>query len=161
MGKAEQGDVGTKTIVALDPGGTTGITIWKDLGLGEQVWFNLHLGPDEHHKELADLLEREQTQDFTVVCESFEFRQGKQRAGIVLVSKEYIGVVKYLARERNFPVVFQTAGLAKGFVSDEKLKAMGLYQRGMRHANDATRHLVTYRVQRLHHNYLINDWKVL
>lgn len=160
-----------KRIVALDPGGTTGVVSWTFGGWrdpatqdtsGPPEYFVSQIGPQEHHEELFGFLELQCTDDYTVVCESFEFRQGKQRAGINLVSKEYIGVVKLFAQQRpQVRLIGQTAAQAKGFVTDEKLKAMGLYAPGHRHAMDAMRHLITYRVQRLHHHSLIESWKNL
>lgn len=155
-------------IVALDPGGTTGWAMWEEGPLTLQSHstsdrFNCgQIGPDEHHKQLWDFLGTMQTHDFTIVCESFEFRQGKQRHNINLMSKEYIGVAKLFAAERmDTPVVFQTAALGKGFVSDAKLKAMGLYHPGHKHAMDAIRHLVYYMVIKEHRRDLIESWKDL
>jgi hypothetical protein len=151
----------TKTIIALDPGGTTGWAMWRDnhFTCGQ-------IGPAEHHLALYEFLGREQTGELTVVCESFEFRQGKQRANIVLDSKEYIGVVKLFHEEQindgqDVKLHFQTAGQAKSFVSDEKLRKMGLYHTGMKHAMDAMRHLVTYMVNKERRYDLIESWKNL
>jgi hypothetical protein len=36
------------------------------------------------------------------------------------------------------------AGLAKGFATDDKLKAWGFWQPGQRHARDAIRHALNF-----------------
>lgn len=155
-----------KRIVALDPGGTTGWAMWQDRPLMEDAglwnYFTIgQMGPEPHHEDLYASLELWHVSDYTIVCESFEFRQGKQRHNIVLDSKEYIGVVKLLQQQRNIPVVFQTAALGKGFVTDDKLKVMGLWYPGKKHAMDAMRHLIYYMVTKRGHKDLIASWKDL
>jgi hypothetical protein len=164
-----------KRIEALDPGGSTGWARWQDQPMPyDPPWDHFtcgQIGPHQHHEELYDHLCSEQTDDFTVVSESFEFRQGQQKPNIVLVSREYIGVAKLFCAQRNVrPVVLQTAGLAKGFIPDKpegglpanaKLKVMGLYVPGKPHANDAMRHLIYYMVNTLGHRHLIKSWKDL
>jgi hypothetical protein len=150
-------------ILGLDPGGTTGWCLATFKEDGSVRWNYNQLGPEPHHDELFSLLEAFDAPNFHVVCESFEFRQGKQRQGIVLDSCEYIGVVKLFAQQRpGTPVVFQTAGAAKGFVSNDKLRAMELWKGvAWKHAMDATRHVVTYAVTRLKRYDLIESWKGL
>lgn len=150
-----------RRIVALDPGGTTGWATYDDFNGADS--FSLgQLEGDDHHLQLYDFLGHMQVQNFVVVCESFEFRQNRQRDNINLMSREYIGVTKLFAQERmGRPVVFQTAAMAKGFVTDEKLKAMGLWWRGKRHGMDAMRHLIYYMVNRERRHDLIQSWKGL
>jgi hypothetical protein len=152
-------------IIALDPGGTTGIAVCDVRIIKpdylEYDWNWYELGPHEHHKELFDFLKVNTVgfkSDFTIVCESFEFRQNRQRDNINLMSREYIGVVKLYHKMYGVPVVFQTAGAAKGFVSDDKLKVMGLYQKSSKHERDATRHLIYYMVNKLGRSDLIEKW---
>ena len=136
-------------IVALDPGGTTGWATWHggNLLLGGQGFNSGQMGPSEHHEELYDFLSFEQTQDFQVVTESFEYRQ-QQRPTVVLISKEYIGVAKlWIAkRQKRGRIVEQTAGKVKPFWTDDKVKKLGLWNSGQQHANDAMRHLLHYMV---------------
>lgn len=153
----------TGTVVALDPGGTTGYAVWH----GGQSFYHGQMGPDEHHHDLWNYLAKLKTaggdEDLTIVCESFEFRQNRQRDNIELISKEYIGVVKLFRESYHTPVVFQTAALGKGFITDEKLKAMGIWKvtMGERHARDAYRHLYFYLINRLKHYEFMETWKDL
>jgi hypothetical protein len=141
-------------LVAFDPGGTTGICTWQD-----GVWSLSQIGPGPHYLGLWDRLHL--LRPDTIICESFEFRQSKQRDNINLISREYIGVVRLFGILYDTPVVFQTASAAKSFVSDEKLKVMGLYEVGQRHANDATRHMVLYLVTKMKHTDLVESWRNL
>lgn len=151
----------TMRVIALDPGGTTGWATYTEYTDREPEWACAHIGPEEHHVDLYEFLEIQHCRNTTVVCESFEFRQNRQRDNINLMSREYIGIVKLFGKQRNVPVVFQTAGLAKGFVTDEKLKKMGLWAPGHKHAMDARRHLVYYMVNKLRRHDLVESWKDL
>ena len=131
------------SVVALDPGGTTGVAILSARG----VLVAEHL-TGEHHKDLWNLLQ--DIDPDVVVCESFEFRN-KSRDNLELISKEYIGVVKLWYRMHpNAVLSMQTAAMGKGFITDkgpnanEALKKLGWYFPSMKHANDAVRHLVYY-----------------
>lgn len=139
-------------ILALDPGGTTG---WASLtaenvphpdGYDELLnitWSCGQIGPENHYLKLFNFLGIQQVSDFTVISESFEYRN-RARPGLDLSSKEYIGVTQLFCEERNVPLVMQTAGAAKGFVSDGKIKTAHLWFPGQKHAMDATRHLLYY-----------------
>lgn len=137
-------------IVALDPGGTTGVAIYThsaDTASGafhnERI-VRKQLGPDRHHVELWKLLTSENPD--VIVCESFEFRQfdKKDRHNIVLVSKEYIGIVELYCAMTGKEHKPQTASVGKAFWSDDKIKRLGLWVPGNPHSMDATRHLLHY-----------------
>lgn len=55
---------------------------------------------------------------------------------------ELCGVVKYLAWKYGIAIREQQPAEAMNFVTDEKLKRLGLYTPGPDHARDATRHLI-------------------
>lgn len=159
-------------VLALDPGGTTGWSRYDalylpdpendgELELVEAEWHFGHIGPHEHHLELDNFLGEMHIHNFELVWESFEFRQGKQRENINLMSREYIGVAKRFVQERHVQAYSQTAGTGKGFVDDNKLRVMGLYHSGWKHANDATRHLVYHLVNRKKRYDLIESWRRL
>lgn len=151
-------------ILALDPGETTGWATWSEL---EEPWespFNCgQIGPQEHHLQLDSFLGHMQVTNFTVVCERFEYRN-QSRAGLNLMSREYIGVVKRFAQERMIDVitqkvVFQNATQAvgpKSFVQDSHVKRLGLWTPNQRHAMDATRHLLYYIIHSGYHTDLAN-----
>ena len=136
-------------ILSLDPGGTTGWAVWNGEYLvpGPKGFNSGQIGPHEHHLDLYNFLCFEQTHDFVVVCESFEYRN-EQRVNVELISREYIGVAKLFTaeRQRGKKLILQTAGKVKPFWSDDKLRKLGLWSVGRKHANDAMRHLLHYMV---------------
>jgi Holliday junction resolvasome RuvABC endonuclease subunit len=158
-------------VLGLDPGGTTGWSCYDaEFVQGELIEQRLtvgHIGPDQHHVELYDFLEDRHIQNFAVACESFEFRQGKHRDNINLISREYIGVVKLVCLQRGIKLKMYTAGQSKSFVPDKgpmankKLKVMGWYNPGWKHANDATRVVVNYLVNVERRFDLVECWRDL
>ena len=142
-------------IVALDPGGTTGVvafnpTLFKSDPAG-YIPYIAHIGPEPHHMQLYDFLAS--VSPTAVVYESFEYRN-RARAGLVLDSKEYIGVTKLYAEQfsESCKIAEQSASQAKGFIpdkgpmKDEAIKRLGWYFPGKKHGMDAVRHLIYYLV---------------
>jgi hypothetical protein len=107
-------------------------------------WHRGHIGPEPHHSELYHMLESLNTENYRVITESFEYRN-RARAGLVLVSLEYIGVAQLFCNEYGRVLTKQTASMGKGFVKDEHLKKLDLwYGTKWKHAMDATRHLIYF-----------------
>lgn len=160
------------TILAFDPGGSTGwaafraVKVWPDKGSipdyllteYECGWF----GPNKHHKTLYDFMVRESLvcEQLHIVTESFEYRN-ESRAGLVLMSRDYIGVIELYAQQHptECRLVMQSPAQAKGFTSNANLKKLGLYVPGdeMKHSMDAYRHLFWYLI----HNVKIMPEKFL
>ena len=133
------------TILAFDPGGTTGVcNITFDSRGGRSCQLD-QLGPEEHHLQLSQLIKKvgELPDRLFIVCERFEYR-AHSKAGLRLDSREYIGVIKQTAQELSLPVVMQSAVQAKGFVTNEHIKRAGLYKTSYRHAMDAVRHAMYF-----------------
>lgn len=140
-------------LMAIDPGGTTGIAI---VDLESYEIRTLELGPEEHHLGL-DLLLVNERPDILVV-EEFTYRvvesKGTKMPGIILVSKEYIGICKLYVAIQNIEgdglcrLIMQTPSQGgggykhKGFWTNDKLKRLGLYNapEGRQHMADALRH---------------------
>jgi hypothetical protein len=177
---------GSLSIVALDPGGSTGwasydCEVLRDQGqfvptfeYYEEKWNSGEIGPDAHHTSLWNLLGLKRAQNYVVVCESFEYRKGL-RDNVVLVSLEYIGVAKlFVDMEPQTPTTpmwihMQTAAEGKGFWYPKipgtqkrdasKLKAVGKYRPGQTHANDAMAHLLHYMEQDMNRKDLLDSLK--
>ncbi len=150
-----------KLIVAIDPGGTTGIAVMK---LTDTAYDLLEVhqwkDPDYVWQEILALLNRyaEEFEDLYVICESFEVRPD------VLDPDE---TPKYIIKDLEryvhpvHEINYQQASMAKVGVPPAKggrpdrLKAFNLYQRGMRHTNDAVRHIVAYAISKLRYRPLI------
>lgn len=137
-------------ILALDPGGTTGYT-WL---IGPDNLSQAHVEGDNHHLALYQLLRRAMAcakifdAPLHVVCEAFEFRQTERHRDFInYIPREYIGVAKLFCQiNRDVNLFMQTAAMAKGFFSDDKVKKLGLWVPGKKHAMDATRHYLYHRV---------------
>lgn len=173
-------------VVALDPGGTTGVAQYdaefmpplNGHGHGELIdqqinWFQF--GPHEHHDELYEFLEMSHIHNYHLVYETFEFRNmdKRHRDNLNLMSKEYIGVAKLFAGQRKLrpnQVHKYNAGMSKGFIPDKakeglsanaKLRAMGFYTPGLKHANDAARVLAYFLINHENRTDLIRSWRDL
>jgi hypothetical protein len=153
---------GRRKIIAFDPGGTTGWAL-ADIRGGLCAFTSGMLGPEDHHYNLYLLLEDERASSggerdgLTIVCESFEYRNDS-RAGLILKSCEYIGVIKLFANShfRPDPLILQTASQGKirgkkteesAFVKKRNLQQLGLWSlgpNGEHHAMDAYGHLLNY-----------------
>jgi hypothetical protein len=77
-----------------------------------------------------------------VVCEDFVPRQMNQ-ARHFLSPVRVASRVDYALWCVGKHMMYQMASLAKSTCGDELLKAIGCYQKGMPHANDAMRHVLT------------------
>lgn len=132
-------------VCAFDPGITTGYTV----GHLEESDGILYLAPKQKrfdHLTLYDYLVKEQF-DY-IVYESFEFRN-KVRTGTVLISLEYIGVIRLFCAQYKIPHTNQTASEAgaggkTGYFNNDKLKSKQVYIPGRPHAMDSLRHLLKW-----------------
>lgn len=150
-------------VIAIDPGGTTGVAVME---LGEIEFKLLKTyqwgDPDEVwekiHREVVAWRDFIGPEKLYVICESFEIRPD------VLDPDEtpkYIikDLERFVAPEHE--IHYQQASMAKVGVPPAKggqpdaLKRFGLYQRGMRHTNDAIRHIVAYALDKLRYRPLI------
>jgi hypothetical protein len=125
-----------QSILACDPGGTSGFAVGIDYGLefsfiraGE-----LKCSPFDLFALLQSI------RPGVIVAESFLFRNNV-RPGTELISRNLLGVCEMWAESNNCPLVYQNPGDAKGSFPNERLKLAGAYTTGSEHARDATRHL--------------------
>lgn len=147
-------------VVALDPGGSTGWAMYEALVLEppdfsvparppeyyNEKWSAGHIQPEgqPHHEQLYAFLETWHTHEYTLVCESYEKAPGILRTAND-PTPEYIGVVKRFAEERNVEVVWQGAQM-QAFWTPSRLRQLGLWIPGQRHAMSARKHLLHYLV---------------
>ena len=129
-------------VLWLDPGEMTGWALWYT----EQQ----HLFTAEYdRKNIGTYLERWLSTGGgkTVLgCEKYIITPETARLSQQPASLEVIGIARELANK--YPVVEfrcdQSSSTAKTFCTNQMLKAIGWYRVGMRHANDASRHLFLY-----------------
>lgn len=131
-------------VLSLDPGRTTGFalaSIPEDPVVGYGQW---KLSPREFWRFLDENLNA--SFECHVICESFEFRQGKQ-LGVDLYPCELIGILKLhrtMHVDMTDQLYFQPASVQskKGYFSDKYLKELGLYRKGFEHGRSAVKHLL-------------------
>ena len=82
-----------------------------------------------------------------VVCEDFVISQRTIKTTPQKDPLRIIGWLDIWCEELGVPFTLQTAGQAKSFATDAKLKHVGWFTKeGEGHANDAARHLLVYLV---------------
>lgn len=128
------------SVLAVDPGGTTGFCLWR----GTEDW--KAWAEPEPRLAAATIHTRLAARDIDVlIMENFyitKFTAQKSQDG--KVSIELIGVGWYLAPLYDVAFVLQPPSDAKHFATDAKLKAMGMWTKGVDHPRDATRHALLY-----------------
>lgn len=80
------------------------------------------------------------------VCEDYKVYAWKatDHSWNNLHTAKLIGAIEYQCIAMGVPLVYQMAGQAKAWATDEKLKLWGLYESGLKHGRDAVRHLTSY-----------------
>jgi hypothetical protein len=148
------------TFLSLDPGATTGYAIFEydehDFELLESgqiecsfdgfidAWVNCAFGLPDY-----------------VVCESFNLREGLY--GVNLAPTYVIGALEALVvadngRDEPIEIYYQEPKL-KPLCDDERLKRLGLHQKGKPHRNDAVRHGIIHLRNIKHKPTLVAGWK--
>lgn len=131
-----------RVLLAIDPGETTGIRVFKGVIAGEyqQVKTDTVNGVGQSALELECLIDR--IKPAVIVMEEYRVyaHRTRQHAGSDLYTPRLIGALELLISKRGIPLIKQTASQAKRFCTDDKLRMWGFYCRGKKHANDATRH---------------------
>lgn len=127
------------SLLALDPGETTGVAIFQQGKLIETS--------QESTKEIksalitiAPILNRDGFD--AIVIEEYRIYswKAKDHAWSDLHTSRLIGAVELMCAMHNLPLFKQSAQIAKQFCTDKKLKEWGYWQRGQVHARDAIRH---------------------
>lgn len=138
-------------ILAIDPGGTTGLALYDDnnckpVMIGKAFWNRWSLGPDEHHWQLWEVLLVEGPFD-AVVYETFNYQRRELTRGVTLRldSVEYIGIIKLAAQRhlREVGRLVPQGPAMRTWWTDERLRTLGLWVSSP-HERDATRHLLRY-----------------
>lgn len=139
----------TLRVLGLDPGQTTGACVFIGSDLIDARQLATGLMPDA--ARTVELYIEEWKPD-VITMEDYRVYSWKaddhKWAG--LHTPRLIGAIEYMCAwgmqmPRDgfaYKLIKRMAQQAKGFVTDDKLKAWGLYQVGERHARDAIRHAV-------------------
>jgi hypothetical protein len=153
-------------LIGVDPGGTTGVAVYtvEDGNQPAELKDVLQLtDPDSVATDLCSLglVYAEQHYNIRYVVEQFDNRPG-------VVNPDF--TPKYVIRDikNAIPeeyIQWQTPSQAKNLVkpshngTSDGLKRFGWYQTKFRHANDASRHVIVYLVERLKHKpTILKGW---
>lgn len=136
-------------IYAIDPGQTTGIAHFGFVAPSRMEL--LQLDTQEAvagYEAIKDDIVRLSQPPEVIVCEDYKVYGWKadDHKWASLHTPQLIGAIKVLAYQLNIPIVFQMAIQAKQFVTDPYLERMGWYTPGMKHARDAQRHALYYKM---------------
>lgn len=146
-------------LLALDPGETTGWSVWDShdnatryemFSCGQLETWNKEAQPGSMYpiipavnnfRKLLDGLDVDQ-----VAMEVYRVYEWKAdtHSWSDVPTLRIIGVIEAELHDNHIPYWFQTAQVAKNFVTDERLKEWGFYQRGQRHSRDSMRHALYF-----------------
>lgn len=135
-------------IYALDPGETTGRCRYNSddsiCDLGQLETKSVIQGYEAIRAELLTLPKLPDV----IVCEDYKVYSWKSddHKWNSLHTPQLIGAITVLAHQLQIPLVFQMAIQAKGFCTDQLLEQWGVYVKGQKHARDAQRHALFYKM---------------
>lgn len=152
-------------VVGVDPGGTTGIsTFMVEEGSATQIDFAQWDNDGQIWRKLVNYaadLEEKTSYPVVLVVEQFDKRPG-------IIDPDYSAMYITQDIEANiteYPVIWQIPAAAKNLIKPagkgraDQLKRFGLYHPNNRHANDATRHVLVYLVEKIKHRpTILKGW---
>lgn len=142
-------------LLALDPGETTGWSLWKStkdevelLECGQVKTWDLPDAIESFDRLINKLLFTHNSGGWNirVVFELYSVYEWKSQdhSWSEVPTIQVIGCLRTLLIKNEVPYSSQTAQIAKNFMTDNKLKSWGLWQEGQRHARDSIRHGAYY-----------------
>lgn len=144
-------------VIGIDPGEHTGLAYLRVDGdrrsfFSEQSYRHRAAGKLERHlrdvRQLSDVVD--------VACERFDIGVDTAKtARDAQVAIRTIGACEYVTIIHDYEFFTHGRADAKGLVQDGLLKALGFWNPGRGHANDAARQVVFHLAKRYHHIYEI------
>lgn len=138
-----------KRVLAADPGLTTGWALYDPSQVPKAGQTE---GPMEFldlaHSWIEGISKLGISEDCAVVAERFIITPETAKKTQAPWSLEISGGLRFLCHRYGVPYIQQTPAEAKRLIHDDRLKDLGWYQPGRRHANDALRHLAYALVRR-------------
>lgn len=132
-------DIPPRNILAFDPGGTTGYAV-----AGERFYAGELHGDFETQALAMSELFYKYTPGF-VVCETYTITQRTAHLSQQPEALMLIGMVRWFVSRTEATLTMQKPSVAKSFATDAKLREMTWFSPTTGgHANDATRHLLTW-----------------
>lgn len=119
--------------ISIDPGETIGYSVWNGTERVEQGELGI--------TEFLHKLEEKVGELDLIIYESYALRRSSAKAmiGNEFETPQVIGIIKWIAYKAGIPTVKQSPAQKK-FFGDDRLKKLGLYDRGQRHSRDSVRH---------------------
>lgn len=125
-------------ITSIDPGVTCGFGTYDDNG--KYTAFQNKIGK---HILLYSMLKAMEPR--VILYEAFHWRQNQLNT--VFTGVEYIGVIELYAQQHNIDAITITPADGKGFWTNDKIMALGLWSTGRPHAMDALRILLRHQMK--------------
>lgn len=124
-------------LLAIDPGETIGWSLFID---GDLYTSGQIKSTDNPSKAIEGLFD--ETLPTMVVFEDYRIYPNKSDEHIMkhLYTPEMLGMIEMMCYLRDIPHYRYLKSNVSVFCSDEKLKAWGFYNKGVRHARDSIRH---------------------
>lgn len=154
-------------VVGVDPGGTTGIsTFMVEEAAATQIDFAQWANDGHVWQRLLDyIMELEEVHSMPVVLVVEQF---DKRPGVIDPDYSAMYICKDIKENidgPSCPIVWQIPAAAKNLIKPatkgkpDQLKRFGLYHPNYRHANDATRHVLVYLVEKIKHRpTILKGW---
>lgn len=131
-------------IIAFDTGQETGIGLWdseKGDTLREQVWLGSLPRAEAEDWAAQWIPHVDQVITEQLVISMATVKKGRQVQDAI----ESVGAIRYLCRVHDKPLYDQSKpGEVMRFITDARLKQLGVYVPGPDHPRDAGRHLLTF-----------------
>lgn len=139
---------GTPIIVGVDPGGTTGISLWD--GGPALGWFGQYPAIDAVDR-IWNLIEQHKFgRGVHIACERFDITVQTARKTRQYDALYVTGALLYnveITNRYSDPInkfIHYARSDAKTFAFDDRLKQIGWWSRGQTHINDATRQVLMH-----------------
>ena len=131
-------------IIWVDPGVTNGIVLWNDGAI--QVWGQVSFDELSTTLSSAVIQLRAHNHDphILIGCERFVITANTHKKPYAVETIQAWGVVKAIALHFETAYEDSQKSNVKNFITDDKLKRLGGFKFGMKHANDAARHVFYY-----------------
>lgn len=139
-----QGQVPSYPWLALDPGETTGVCYWnpntREFIL--EQWDTKDLGQAYDHLLMA--IEARSIHGLRYEDYKVYAHKAQDHTNNSLHTAQFIGAIRIAAHNTGIIIDCKMAAAAKTFWTDQKLEMTGTYVKGVRHARDAMRHMLTF-----------------
>lgn len=131
-----------QALLALDPGETTGVCYkpWDSDQLWLMQWDTKDVG--QSFMQLVDFLEKFEPGHIRYEDYKVYSWKAADHANASLHTPQWIGAIRAASSLADIPYSCKMAQQPKGWWTDEKLKRVGMYNAGLKHARDALRHML-------------------